>query len=60
MPEIALDSVDVNILRELQTDSRLTNVQLARRVGLSPSPCLARVRALTTSGLIKRQPAPAT
>ena len=55
MPEIALNSVDVNILRELQTDSRLTNVQLARRVGLSPSPCLARVRALTTSGLIKRQ-----
>ena len=32
MAEIALDSVDVNILRELQTDSRLTNVQLARRV----------------------------
>jgi Lrp/AsnC family leucine-responsive transcriptional regulator len=55
MPQIHLDAVDVKILRELQTDSRLTNVELAGRVGLSPSPCLARVRALTASGLIIRQ-----
>lgn len=55
MPNIQLDKVDVKILRELQADASLTNVELANRVGLSPSPCLARVRALTASGLIKRQ-----
>ncbi|MGR3621659.1 Lrp/AsnC family transcriptional regulator [Pseudophaeobacter sp.] len=54
MPKMDLDAVDVRILRELQADSRLSNVELAGRVGLSASPCLARVRALTTSGLIKR------
>lgn len=54
MPKIKLDKVDVNILKELQADSRLTNIELASRVGLSPSPCLSRVRALNTSGLIKR------
>jgi Lrp/AsnC family leucine-responsive transcriptional regulator len=54
MLPIGLDKVDVNILRELQEDSRLTNVELANRVGLSASPCLARVRALTEAGLIKR------
>ena len=55
MPKVELDAVDVRILRALQSDSSLTNVQLADRVGLSASPCLVRVRALTTSGLIKRQ-----
>ena len=36
-----LDSIDISILQELQTDGSLTNVELARRVSLSPSPCLA-------------------
>ena len=41
-----LDTVDLRILAELQQDSSLTNVALARRVHLSPSPCLMRVKAL--------------
>ena len=49
-----LDSTDVAILAELQRDGALTNVELARRVNLSPSPCLARVRALERSGTIRR------
>ena len=48
-----LDAVDVRILRELQKDGRLTNVELADRVGLSPSPCLRRVKALEKSGVIR-------
>ena len=51
---MSLDPVDLKILGELQADGRLSNVELARRVGLSPSPCLARVRALETSGVISR------
>jgi Lrp/AsnC family transcriptional regulator, leucine-responsive regulatory protein len=51
---ITLDPVDLRILSELQENARLTNVELADRVGLSPSPCLARVRALEASGLIAR------
>lgn len=54
MPSMSLDPVDLKILGELQADGRLSNVELARRVGLSPSPCLARVRALETSGVISR------
>jgi DNA-binding Lrp family transcriptional regulator len=49
-----LDTLDVRILRELQADGSLTNVELARRVGLSPSPCLARVKALQASGVIRQ------
>ncbi|HSW15748.1 MAG TPA: Lrp/AsnC family transcriptional regulator [Ramlibacter sp.] len=49
-----LDALDLRILSELQTDSSLTNVELARRVHLSPSPCLARVKALETAGVIQR------
>jgi DNA-binding Lrp family transcriptional regulator len=49
-----LDAIDLRILRELQTDGSLSNVALARRVGLSPSPCLARVKALQDSGLIRQ------
>jgi Lrp/AsnC family transcriptional regulator, leucine-responsive regulatory protein len=49
-----LDSTDVKILNELQRDARLTNVELASRVNLSPSPCLARVRALEDAGIIER------
>lgn len=44
----------MRILSELQENARLSNVDLAERVGLSPSPCLARVRALEQSGLIAR------
>ena len=47
------DSIDLKILRELQRDSSLSNVELARRVHLSPSPCLARVKALEASGCIR-------
>ncbi len=47
-----LDATDWRILRELQADGRLTNVALAARVGLSPPPCLRRVRALEDAGLI--------
>src|SRR5674476_438348 len=49
-----INSVDLNILNELQADSSLSNVELARRVHLSPSPCLARVRVLETQGLIRK------
>ena len=43
MPRTDLDVIDGKILAELQNDARQSNVELARRVGLSPSPCLARV-----------------
>ena len=48
-----LDAIDRKILKELQEDGRLTNVELARRVGVSPPPCLRRVRALEQAGYIK-------
>ena len=47
-----MDAYDRRILEELQTDARLTNQELADRIGLSPSPCLRRVRALEESGVI--------
>ncbi len=47
-----MDAIDVAILRELQADGRLSNQDLAARVGLSPSPCLRRVRALERAGVI--------
>ena len=49
-----LDATDLRILRALQDDGSLSNVQLARRVHLSPSPCLARVKALEAAGVISR------
>lgn len=49
-----LDAIDLKILRELQADSSLSNVELAKRVHLSPSPCLARVRALEENGPIRQ------
>ncbi|MFO1067072.1 MAG: Lrp/AsnC family transcriptional regulator [Geminicoccaceae bacterium] len=52
MPPTPLDAIDVRILRELQADGRLSNVALAERVGLSPSPCLRRVRRLEEDGVI--------
>jgi DNA-binding Lrp family transcriptional regulator len=48
-----LDAIDWNILKELQADGRMTNVELARRVGISAPPCLRRVRALEEAGFIK-------
>jgi DNA-binding Lrp family transcriptional regulator len=47
-----LDAIDWQILKELQEDGRMTNVELARRVGISAPPCLSRVRALEEAGLI--------
>jgi Lrp/AsnC family transcriptional regulator, leucine-responsive regulatory protein len=49
-----LDTTDLRILAEMQRDCSQTNVELARRVHLSPSPCLARVKALQSSGVIQR------
>jgi len=51
---LSLDRTDLRILAELQRDARLSNVALAASVGLSPSPCLARVRALEAAGVIAR------
>lgn len=48
-----MDEIDRRILAVLQDDGRITNVELAERVGLSPSPCLARVRALEKQGFIR-------
>lgn len=49
-----LDAIDLRILSELQENARLTNVELAARVHLSPSPCLTRVRALEEAGYVSR------
>ena len=48
-----LDRFDRRILELLQTDGRLTNLELAEKIGLSPSPCLRRVRALEEAGVIR-------
>ena len=48
-----LDRYDIQILNELQADARLTNAELAQRVGLSAAPCWRRVRALEEAGYIK-------
>jgi DNA-binding Lrp family transcriptional regulator len=47
-----LDRIDINILVQLQADGRMTNVNLANAVGLSPSPCLQRVKRLESAGYI--------
>jgi Lrp/AsnC family leucine-responsive transcriptional regulator len=49
-----LDPIDLKILRELRFDARLKNSELAERVGLSPTPCWNRVRALERDGVIRR------
>ena len=54
MPNIALDKTDYRILHYLQNDAHLTNAELAEKVGLSPSPCLRRVKALESKGIIQR------
>lgn len=48
-----LDAIDRKILKELQADGRITNVDLAKRVGISAPPCLRRVRALEEAGYIR-------
>jgi len=53
MPNTKLDPIDRKILAELQQDGRMTNVELARRVGISAPPCLRRVRSLEDSGYIR-------
>ncbi|WP_117194722.1 Lrp/AsnC family transcriptional regulator [Rhizobium terrae] len=52
MPNLKLDAIDRKILAALQRNARLTNVELADEVGLSPSPCLRRVRILEEAGVI--------
>jgi Lrp/AsnC family leucine-responsive transcriptional regulator len=52
MPRSDLDAIDRRIVTTLQADGRLTNVELAERVGLSPSPCLRRVKRLEREGYI--------
>ena len=49
-PSKDLDRIDRNILNELQKDGRISNVELSKRVGLSPTPCLERVRRLERQG----------
>ena len=53
MPGAKLDPIDRRILSELQADGRMTNVELARRVGISAPPCLRRVRTLEEHGFIR-------
>lgn len=53
MPHHRLDPIDRQILAELQADGRMTNVELARHVGITAPPCLRRVRALEKAGFIK-------
>ena len=53
MAKYDLNSIDRRILENLQNDARLSNVDLARRIGLSPSPCLRRVARLQKTGVIR-------
>lgn len=53
MAGLRLDPIDRKILAELQADGRMTNVELAKRVGISAPPCLRRVRTLEEQGLIR-------
>jgi len=53
MLNFPLDAIDRHILRHLQENARISNVELARAVGLSPSPCSRRVRDLEVAGIVK-------
>lgn len=53
MVQIKLDRIDLKILRDLQDNGRMTNVELAKRVGISPPPCLRRVRTLEQTKCIR-------
>ncbi len=50
--KLALDEIDLRILRELQADARIPNIVLAEKVGLSPSPCSRRVKLLERAGVV--------
>ena len=53
MRRVKLDRIDRRILRDLQANGRMTNVELAQRAGISAPPCLRRVRALEEAGVVK-------
>ena len=53
MPRARLDVFDLKIIESLQSEGRLSNVELADRIGLSPSPCLRRVKRLESEGVIE-------
>ena len=53
MPQSRLDATDIRILEAIQTNGRLSNVDLANRIGLSPSACLRRVQALEGEGYVR-------
>lgn len=53
MRRVKLDRIDLRILQDLQEDGRITNVELAKRAGISAPPCLRRVRALEEAGYIR-------
>ena len=55
MPIKKLDRIDRRILEEIQADGSISNLELAERIGLSPSPCSRRVKQLQDSGIISRQ-----
>ena len=55
MPIPKLDRMDRRILEEIQADGSISNLELAERVGLSPSPCARRVKLLQDGGIISRQ-----
>jgi Lrp/AsnC family transcriptional regulator, leucine-responsive regulatory protein len=52
MPKSDLDAIDRRIVGELQANARMSNIELAERIGLSPSPCLRRVKRLERDGII--------
>jgi len=54
MPDTRIDPIDRRILVELQNDGRMTNQELSEKVGLSPSPCLRRLKQLESDGVITR------
>ena len=54
MTQITLDKTDLKILQVLQSNGRLSNVELSERVALSPSPCLRRLKQLEDNGIIRR------
>ena len=54
MPKISLDKTDCRLLHYVQSDAKMPNIELADKLGLSPSPCLRRVKNLEQNGVIKR------
>lgn len=53
MPKTEIDQTDLRLLQTVQENARLSNVELAERIGLSPSPCLRRLKRLEDDGIIK-------